>query len=76
VPVSRGGKNDESNLVSTSQLRNNAKSNWLLEELGWTLHDPGNLEEWDSLTKWFCAYIFKNHNFYQINTFYHGTKHC
>ncbi len=59
VPVSRGGKNDESNWVSTSQLRNSAKSNWLLEELGWTLHEPGNLEDWDGLTKWFCAYISK-----------------
>jgi 5-methylcytosine-specific restriction endonuclease McrA len=56
VPISRGGKDDESNWVCASQLRNSAKSNWLLEELGWELQAPGSLEEWDGLLSWFIQY--------------------
>jgi len=60
VPVSRGGRDDESNWVCTSQLRNSAKSNWLLEELGWQLHEPGDFSEWDGLVNWFIAYTVEN----------------
>ncbi|MDF1744952.1 MAG: HNH endonuclease signature motif containing protein [Gimesia sp.] len=34
-PVARGGVNEESNWVCTSQLKNSIKSNWTLEELDW-----------------------------------------
>ena len=57
VPVSRGGIDEEPNWVCTSQLRNSAKSNWLMEELGWTIFDPGTLSEWDGQTKWFVNYV-------------------
>ena len=60
IPVSRGGADKESNWVCTSQLRNSAKSNWLLEELGWQLHKSGNLSEWDGLVSWFMAYTIAN----------------
>ena len=60
IPVSRGGTDDESNWVCTSQLRNSAKSSWLLEELGWQLHSSGDLSDWDGLTGWFMAYAAKN----------------
>ena len=60
VPVTRGGLDEESNWVSTSQLRNNAKANWLLEELGWNLAPPGDLGEWDGLFAWFLGYIADN----------------
>ncbi|NCD42316.1 MAG: hypothetical protein EOL88_09520 [Bacteroidia bacterium] len=59
VPVSRGGYDEESNWVCTSQLRNSAKSNWLLEELGWQLHDPGDMKEWDGLINWYLMYVEK-----------------
>jgi 5-methylcytosine-specific restriction endonuclease McrA len=59
-PVSRGGPDEESNWVCTSQLRNSAKANWLLEELGWQLHSPGNLQEWDGLLGWFMEYTSTN----------------
>ena len=49
LPVSRNGCNDESNWASTSMLRNSAKANWTLEELGWQLLPPGNLADWDGL---------------------------
>jgi len=53
VPVARGGRDDETNWVCTSMLRNGVKSNWTLDELGWDLLPPGNLEEWDGLLGWF-----------------------
>jgi len=59
VPVSRGGNDVEANWVCTSQLRNSAKSNWLLEELGWELQAPGSLDEWDGLLSWFMTYTEK-----------------
>ena len=43
VPVSKGGADEEQNWVSTSMLRNNAKSNWTLEELGWELKPQGDV---------------------------------
>jgi 5-methylcytosine-specific restriction endonuclease McrA len=60
IPVSRGGPDEESNWVCTSQLRNSAKSNWLLEELGWYLHEPGKLDDWDGLINWFLTYVTEN----------------
>lgn len=60
IPVSRGGEDVEQNWVCTSQLRNGAKSNWLLEELGWSLHDPGNLDEWDGMIHWYISYLDTN----------------
>lgn len=56
VPVARGGADEESNWACTSQLRNSAKANWLLEELGWELHPPGDLREWDGLLHWYVDY--------------------
>jgi hypothetical protein len=57
VPVTRGGTDVELNLVATSMLRNNAKAHWLLEELGWVLNPPGDLEKWDGLMSWFISTI-------------------
>jgi hypothetical protein len=34
-------------------LKNTAKANFTIEELGWQLHPPGSLSEWDGLTGWF-----------------------
>jgi hypothetical protein len=63
VPVSRGGVDQEANWVCTSQLRNGAKSNWLLEELGWMLHDPGRLDDWDGMISWYITHIDQNPTF-------------
>jgi len=56
VPVARGGADDETNWACTSQLRNSAKANWLLEELDWQLQPPGDLQEWDGLIHWYVDY--------------------
>mgnify|MGYP002349834636 FL=1 len=60
IPIARGGEDNDTNYVSTSMLRNSAKSNWLLEELGWDLYPPGSFEEWDGLVHWFLEYA-KSH---------------
>lgn len=46
VPVARGGADDESNWVTTSMLRNAAKSNWALEELSWKLVPAADVRQW------------------------------
>lgn len=60
IPVARGGLDEESNWVCTSQIKNSAKSNWLLEELGWRLYEPGRTNEWNGLLYWFIDYIKNN----------------
>ena len=56
VPIAHGGFDEESNWVTTSMLHNSAKSNWTLGELGWNLHPPGELREWDGLTGFFLNF--------------------
>ena len=55
VPVVRGGLDDESNVVTTSMLRNAAKANWLLEELGWPQAPVPVVAGWDGLLGWFVS---------------------
>lgn len=55
-PASRGGADDESNWVTTSMARNSAKGNFSLEDLGWSLHPPGDVSEWDGLLSWYVEY--------------------
>ena len=74
IPVSRGGKDDKSNWVCTCQLRNSAKSHWLLEELGWQLHDPGKLSDWDGLIDWYMSYTKQNPNLLEDNYFNSWSK--
>ena len=57
LPIARGGKDIEENWVTTSMVRNSAKANWTLEEVGWTIKDKGNLEEWDGLSNLFLRIV-------------------
>ena len=59
-PVALGGPNDESNIVTTSGVHNAMKAQYTLEELGWELHPPGDLQEWDGLLEWAVSYCEKN----------------
>jgi hypothetical protein len=52
-PVARGGSDSAENWVCTSMLRNGAKANWTLEELGWELLPGGEMTVWDGLLGWF-----------------------
>jgi len=57
MPVARGGQDEFDNLVTTSMLRNAAKANWTLEELGWKLRTAPVDAMWDGLTGWFLAHV-------------------
>ncbi len=63
VPVARGGADDESNWVTASMIRNSAKSNWTLEELGWDLVSKGNINDWDGLMAWFVSFVVREQKF-------------
>lgn len=60
VPVSRGGKDDESNWVTASMMSNQAKAQWSVDDLGWTLHPRGAVEKWDGLSRWLVDYLADN----------------
>jgi hypothetical protein len=55
IPIARGGADNETNVVTTSMLRNAAKSNWLLEELGWPTERAPVAKNWDGLLDWFLS---------------------
>ena len=77
VPVARGGPDDTTNWVTTSQLRNSAKSNWLLGELGWTLRPAGDLRDWDGLSGWFLEYVEAHPDLLKIpaiKSWYHALR--
>lgn len=57
VPVARGGADSDVNWVTTSMVRNAAKSNWTLEELGWPVCAAGSLADWDGLTRLFLEFV-------------------
>lgn len=73
VPVAKGGLDDESNWITTSMVRNSAKSNWTIEELGWKLYDKGSLESWDGLVNCFLELTNKN-PLYEKNNYISGWK--
>lgn len=59
-PIALGGKDEDDNIVTTSQLNNSIKSNWTLEHLRWKIYEVGNIEEWDGLTKIFIELVEKD----------------
>jgi hypothetical protein len=66
-PIARGGDDTEENIVTTSMIRNAAKSNFTLEEIGWFVKEPGNLNEWDGLTGIFKQLIQENPTLFSGN---------
>jgi 5-methylcytosine-specific restriction endonuclease McrA len=69
VPIARSGSDDETNWVTTCMLRNSAKANWTLAELGWTVVPAGDFQEWDGLVHWFVAYMGDHPELSTINYF-------
>lgn len=59
IPIARGGTNEESNWITTSQLRNSAKSNHILADLGWEILPKGKIEEWDGMCAFFLNWVSK-----------------
>jgi hypothetical protein len=62
----RDGKDGE-NLVTTSMVRNAAKANWLLEELGWRLFPEGS-KDWDGLTGLFVEIYASNSKLHDVSS--------
>jgi hypothetical protein len=60
IPRARGGLHDKSNWVTCSMLTNSAKDHWMLDELGWKLHEPGDFSQWDGLLNWFVREMEKD----------------
>jgi hypothetical protein len=60
IPIARGGQDIESNWITTSMIRNSAKSNWTIEELNWKLHNSGQLDNRDGLINCFLDLSNKN----------------
>jgi len=60
LPIARGGKDIPENIVTTAQIMNSAKSNFLFEEIGFTLHEPGDIKEWDGMISWYKDYVYQN----------------
>lgn len=63
IPIARGGQDIESNWITTSMIRNSAKSNWTIEEIGWTLFEKGQLDNWDGLVNYFMDLTNKNSDY-------------
>lgn len=59
-PISRGGVDAKENWVTASMLSNRAKDQWSLEDLGWKRHPPGDVKEWDGLSRWMVDYLAEN----------------
>ncbi len=57
IPIARGGADRNENWVTTTMLRNTAKSNSTLAELGWVLHEPGALSGWDGIMALFVEIV-------------------
>lgn len=56
-PIAIDGKDEDDNIITTSQLNNSIKSNWTLEQLKWKFYDAGDIKEWDGLTKTFIELV-------------------
>ena len=77
VPITRGGKNEPENWVTTSMKGNLAKSNYTLEQLNWRLYPKGDIREWDGLSKLFMEIIKNEPELLQvsgINYWYKATR--
>ena len=77
VPLSRNGRDDDSNYVTTSMRRNVAKMESTLDEIGWRLHEPGDFHEWDGMSRWLMDYVDKNSHFLEnsyVRDYYRATK--
>ena len=76
-PIALGGKDSEENWATTSMVNNSAKSNFTLEQLGWTLKEQGDIKDWDGLSKIFIEIVEKDFELLKISRikdYYIATK--
>jgi hypothetical protein len=65
IPIARGGKDISENIVTTSMIMNSAKSNFLLEEIGFKLYEKGDLKNWNGMILWYLNYLKNNKDILQ-----------
>ena len=76
-PVSLGGKDTSENWATTSMVNNSIKNNFTLEQLGWTLKDKGDIQNWDGLSKIFLENVEQDKSLLHISrikSYYTATK--
>ena len=56
-PISRGGRDKESNWITTSMMGNSAKGIFTIEQLNLHLYPEGDIREWDGLSKLFIEIV-------------------
>lgn len=59
-PIALGGEDKADNWASTSMVNNSVKSNFTLEQLGWTLKQSGDIKDWDGLSQLFIKIVDEN----------------
>lgn len=59
VPIARGGPDVMENWITTSMKRNMAKGLWSLHDLGWNMHQSGELKDWDGYSAEFVKLVEK-----------------
>ncbi len=76
-PVSLGGKDTSENWATTSMVNNSIKNNFTLEQLGWTLKNKGDIQNWDGLSKIFIEIVEQDESLLRISrikNYYTATK--
>ena len=71
VALSRGGKEDGSNLITTTMPYILARSDSTVEEVGWRLTREGYVDEWDGMSSWYVEYVkehpeLRNENYFNM----------
>ncbi len=77
VPIAHGGEDKVANWATTSMVNNSAKSNFTLEQLGWTLKSQGDITEWDGLSQLFIKIVDENKSLLEVKKirgWYRATK--
>ncbi len=77
VPIAHGGEDKVTNWATTSMVNNSAKSNFTLDQLGWTLKPRGDIVEWDGLSQLFIKIVDENKSLLEtkkIREWYSVTK--
>jgi hypothetical protein len=69
IPLSRGGKNEEENLITTTMPYILARTDQTVEEAGWRLTREGFVDEWDGMSTWYVEYITEHQELREINFF-------
>lgn len=78
-PIAKGGRDDENNWVTTSMKNNSIKSNYTIDEIQWKLHPPGDIADWDGLTKVMLELVDKEKELLKdayIKNWYNASKNA